>query len=401
MPSRPSPSSDWSVRQSSAQKSFSKIPSPAFAYGLDILSHTGEMDFDTILSFAQKDALFSVNQTFDQTISVLDFPSAQKKFPFIQKKLGTLLSLDNKFESFHLANVKNILVIVVPENVHASSPLSIVPGAGVFEHILIYVQKNASITLLHNEKDIQPHPCEFHSTAVEIFAEENARVTYTSTQTYTNVRNHFAFKRAHVEKNASVDWFWSEFGSTFSKLDVTSFLVGENASSKNIGIFLGNAAQVSDIHAAVHHLAPRTHSELLARGVLDDSSKNIYRGLVKMTKDAPGSVGPQRADVLLLSPSSEADPVPMLEIEGSDIRCTHAATVSRMDASKLFYLASRGIDESSARSLYINGFLSRLLEHFPIPSIVSESRSRIARKLGIAPLHEEESFLHSPEHVFV
>lgn len=401
MPSRTASLTQWPSRQSAAQKSFAALPSPALSYGLDILSHSGEVDFDTILSFAQKDVLFSVNETFDQTISVLDFPSAQKKFPFLEKKLGTLLSAEDKFESFHLANVKNILVIVVPENVHASSPLSIVPGAGVFEHVLIYVQKNASISILHHEKDIQPHPCEYHSTAVEIFAEENARVTYTSTQTYSSVRNRFAFKRAHVEKNASVDWFWSEFGAVFSKLDVSSFLAGENASSKNIGIFLGSATQVSDIHAAVHHLAPRTHSELLARGVLDDSSKNVYRGLVKMTKDAPGSVGTQRADVLLLSPASEADPVPMLEIEGSDIRCTHAATVSRMDASKLFYLASRGIDESTARSLYINGFLSRLLERFPASSIINESRSRISRKLGISPSVEEESFLHSPEHVFV
>lgn len=393
-----SASASFSSLQSSARKTFPTLPLPSLKYGLDISTQPDSIDFSAISSVASKDVIFPVNETLENGVFVCDLSVLRERFPLLEKKIGSLLSLQNYFESFHLSNVKNILAIVVPEHVHVANPVAIAPGLSVFEHVVVFAQKNSSISLVHVEKDIQKEHHPFHSTAVEIFAEENARVSYTSIQALSPTRQRIAFKRARVEKNASVDWHWAEFGSQFVKLDVSSILNGEHASTKNYGVYLGNHSQILDVDASVHHLAPNTKSELLARGVLDDSSKNVYKGLIKMTHVASGSVGTQRADVLVLSPLAEADPVPMLEIEGSDIRCSHAATVSRLDENKLFYLVSRGLDEKTARSLYITGFLDHLLARFPSLSIVSESRSHITTKLGLSSL-EEESFLHSPAEV--
>jgi Fe-S cluster assembly scaffold protein SufB len=390
-------SDSWTARRASAQKSFPTLNEPTFAYGLDISTHPGAFDFDAISRAAEQDDVFSLHETLPSGVVRCDLITAQKLFPFVEKKLGTLLSPENKLESFHLSRVKNVLVVVIPPNTNVEEPLPILPHSNVFEHVFVWAQKNSSVSLTHIEKDPPSIHHTFRSTAVEIFAEDHSRVSYTSIQSFSSACQRIAFKRAHVSAHASVDWHWAEFGSLFSKVDVSSHLIGERASTKNLGIYLENGTQVMDIDANVYHSAPHTRSELLARGVLDDSSKNAYKGLIKMSHVASGSVGNQRADILVLSPLAEADPVPMLEIEGSDIRCSHAATISRLDAAKLFYLASRGLDESTSRSLVISGFLDYLLARFPSLNIVDESRSLIRLKLGLSP--REESFLHSPAEV--
>lgn len=61
---------------------------------------------------------------------------------------------------------------------------------------------------------------------------------------------------------------------------------------------------------------------------------------------------------------AEIDAVPMLEIENQDVRCSHAATVGRIDAEKLFYLMSRGIDRAAAEQILIDGFVEPYLSKF-------------------------------------
>ena len=385
------------ARQLLAQKAFDKLPVPVLKYGLDISTQTKPFDFAAIARSNASEKIISRFETLENGVILADLASASARFPFVAQNWSTLLSLENKFESFHMANVKKTLVIIIPADAQLSAPLPISYASNAFEHIFIWAQKNSSVSLLHVEHDaVETTHTNYRSAAVEIFADENARVSYTSIQTLSPSVERISVKRSRVEKDASVEWHWAEFGAHFVKSDVSSYLNGENASTKNVGVYFGNASQVFDIDANVRHLAPHTHSELLARGVLDDSSKNVYKGLIKMTKDAKGSAGTQRADVLVLSPQAEADPVPILEIEGDDIRCSHAATVSRLDAFKLFYLTSRGLDETTARSLYIHGFLDHLLSRFPTLNVISDSRMCVAKKLGSAsedgthPLHFAE-----------
>ncbi|MBM3282357.1 MAG: SufD family Fe-S cluster assembly protein [Candidatus Diapherotrites archaeon] len=399
-----SPSSQsvsWRNRQQLAQKSFPSLKDVSFTYGLDISSSIKPFDYAQISTAASHDPIFALNERVESGISVMDYSTASAAFPFVDSLIGSLLSSESKLELFHLSNVKNVLVMVVPENTHATSPIAIVPGKSIFEHVFIFVGKNSRVSFVHLEKDLQKTGVNYRSSVVEIFAEENAHVAYSSIQSFSSTVERVSFKRSRVSTNARVDWFWSELGSSFVKSDVSSFLVGENASSQNVCVHVQNNAQIFDLDARAIHTHPQTKSTLLSRGVLDGESKNVYKGLIRMTKDAPHSHGEQRADVLVLSPTAEADPVPMLEIEGSDIQCSHAATVSRLDASKLFYLSSRGLDDSVARALYIYGFLDHALSRFPSAEIISESRSRILRKLGLSSLNVEESLLVSPPQVMV
>ena len=95
--------------------------------------------------------------------------------------------------------------------------------------------------------------------------------------------------------------------------------------------------------------------------MLSDDAKAIVRGLVRVEKGAHGSVSRQKEETLLLADTAEIDAIPTLEIEEPDVRCAHAATVGRLDAEKLFYLQSRGLDRAAAEATLVEGFLEPYL----------------------------------------
>ncbi|MDZ4256745.1 MAG: SufD family Fe-S cluster assembly protein [archaeon] len=352
----------FSMRQQQAANGFSALPYPTFTYGLDIRS-TLALPVETHMrasSIPQEPLLHPLP---DGAI-FCDLPTAMHTHShIIEPYLGSLLSSQNKFEAFHLSMIKNGFFLYLPPHVQVKEPILIPSLPDAVSHLFIYASPHSSATIFHPENDDGQKS--FRSSAVEMVAEEGARIHYSSLQDFSGVDHRFSFKRARIGKDASVDWHWAEFGSAFTKLDVISFLEGANASTQNIGVFVEKGSQSMDIDARAYHRAPHTHSHLLARGVLDDYPKNVYKGLLNMRPEARGAVGNQRVDVLLLSPHAEADPVPALEIEGSDVRCSHAATVGRLDKERLFYLASRGLDEDAARALYIRGFLEHILSQFP------------------------------------
>jgi Fe-S cluster assembly scaffold protein SufB len=136
-----------------------------------------------------------------------------------------------------------------------------------------------------------------------------------------------------------------------AEVDVTSLLCGADR-------------QCFDLRYEIIHAAPRTVSNLRVGSVLSGDAKAIVRGLVRVEKNAPGCISRQKEETLLLSDMAEIDAVPMLEIENQDVRCSHAATVGRIDAEKLFYLMSRGIDRAAAEQILIDGFVEPYLSKF-------------------------------------
>lgn len=120
-----------------------------------------------------------------------------------------------------------------------------------------------------------------------------------------------------------------------------------------------------DLGITTEHRAPHTVSNLAAKGVLSGKAQAVVRGLVRIEREAPGSDGYQRCDTLLLSPAAEVDPIPNLEINTNDVRCTHGVTTGRLNAEQLFYLQSRGFSDAAARDLLVGGFLTTMLRLWP------------------------------------
>ena len=131
-------------------------------------------------------------------------------------------------------------------------------------------------------------------------------------------------------------------------LDILGIIVGKKNSSFNI-----NTDQI--------HIAPKSKSNLLVKGILYDKSKFLFRGLIKIEKSGQKTKAYQKNQNLLMSKDAFVDTKPYLEILADDVYCTHGSTTGKIDKDSIYYLNSRSIDDNKAKGLIIRGFLNEVL----------------------------------------
>lgn len=139
-------------------------------------------------------------------------------------------------------------------------------------------------------------------------------------------------------------------------------LVGEGAQADIFGIVLGNDAHEIQINTLQDHQAPNTMSNLLIKSALSGRSQFKYEGFIKVEKGAQRTNAYQRNENLMLSSEAKSESKPALEILANDVRCTHSATMGKVDKDQLFYLQSRGIPLKAATSLIVEGFFQSILD---------------------------------------
>ena len=124
-----------------------------------------------------------------------------------------------------------------------------------------------------------------------------------------------------------------------------------------IGRFNLTGDQVSRWDIEIIHAAPNTSSETNIKGVVDGSAQAFVNGTIKVLPSAVGTQAFLEERILLVSENAKAEAIPNLEIETDQVHCSHAATVGKIDEEELFYLATRGISENSAKEMIASGFL--------------------------------------------
>lgn len=248
-------------------------------------------------------------------------------------------------ESREIGKIEEYL-FTVPANTINEQPvaISIAPkeqNAGV--KVMMEVGAKAQVCFVQN---IQLK--EYCELEVNVHVAEGAQVEYVIVQ---NVYENGFLKstyRGQVDKGGSLTWFDVEMGGKIISADIQTNLVGENATGRTFGIFMGSAAQAFDIRHRTNHLAGQTASLMESKGVLDGMAKAIYRGLIHIPTGIVKCNGFERSDVLLLSKQAQVSNIPELEIGNNDVQCGHASTISRIDKEKLFYFGSRGISSEEA-----------------------------------------------------
>lgn len=175
---------------------------------------------------------------------------------------------------------------------------------------------------------------------VEIEAKENEKLTYVLLDTGQGGKKSISFK-----------------------------INGQGSQVQILGIIIAKQGERT-LHTLQHHLKPDTTSDLLVKSVLFNQSKLNYRGLIKIDQQAQRSNAYQRDENLLMSDGAKVDTRPELEIEANDVRCTHGATIGKIDEELLFYLMSRGITPRQAERLVITGFLDGVINRIPDKQVV-------------------------------
>jgi len=140
----------------------------------------------------------------------------------------------------------------------------------------------------------------------------------------------------------------------------------ENVNLEIYGLYVGKGNDQFNIKTIQHHIAPNSFSNLLVKGVFFDQAKFFYRGLVRIEKGAQKSHAYQKNQNLVLSSNVDIDSKPDLEILANDVFCTHGSTTGYLNEEQIFYLKSRGLNDSQAKDLLIEGFVGEIKEKLKV-----------------------------------
>ena len=167
-------------------------------------------------------------------------------------------------------------------------------------------------------------------------------------------------KKAFVERDAKMSWYIGMFGSQLSRCKTDSIMKGSGSSAEDVQIIFGIRNQSFDITSNLLHWGTNSRGRVLVKSVLKDSSKSLFKGMIKIGKDARGTESYLAGHAILLDKGSKSDSIPGLEIETNEVKATHSASVAQIDENQIFYLMTRGLSREGAKREIVNGFLEPL-----------------------------------------
>jgi Fe-S cluster assembly protein SufD len=288
--------------------------------------------------------------------------------------LGELVGADEKFAAHNAAEWSNGLLVRVQPGVVLEKPLYVritnsVDGGALFWRLLVVAEADSRFSLIEEYSSTEQGLAGYTNAAAEVFVEQGAKLEYVSIQNLSPETWHFASHRARVGRDAELDWVAGGFGSKKGKTRIENDLAGQGATSRVTGCYFADGAQQLDYDTLQKHLAPNTTSDFAFKGVLRDQARAVWRGMIRVAKDAQKTNAYQENRNLLLSPRAHADSIPGLEIEANDVRCTHGATVSQVNRDELFYCMARGLSRSEAELLIVRGFYQEIFDRIELAPV--------------------------------
>jgi Fe-S cluster assembly protein SufD len=294
--------------------------------------------------------------------------------PEDHERLGTLVGHDEKFAAHNAALWKHGLLIEIPKGVVVEQPLYVrisnaAENGSVFFRLLVVAGEGSQATLIEEYTSATPALSGYSNAVAELFVEQAAQLEYVSLQNLSSETWHFATHHAQVGRDARLDWVAGGFGSKKGKIRIQNDLAGPGAESRVTGAYFADGEQHLDYDTFQEHIAPSTTSDFAFKGALRDRATAVWRGMIRVEKDAQKTNAYQENRNLMLSTQAHADSIPGLEILANDVRCTHGATLGQVDREQLFYLMARGLSRAEAERLIVRGFFQDILDRIELEPV--------------------------------
>lgn len=281
--------------------------------------------------------------------------------------------LYDKFSAMHAAFWKGGSLLYVPRGVVIEKPLCALAALGEGQvdlgHTLIVLEEGAESTFLAESHSMPGCDSGLHVGAVEMLLAPGSSLRYVNLQEWGTGVWHFSHQKAVIDRDASIQWTIGALGSKLAKVNQHVALAGTGADAQVNGVIFSEGKQHLSYHTLQHHEAPGCHSDLLYKCALQDDSRTVWRGMIKVDPLGQKTDGYQRNDNLILNPSARADSIPGLEIEADDVRCTHGATTGRVDDEMIYYCQARGLTREEAVRLIVSGFFQQVSDRIPLESV--------------------------------
>jgi Fe-S cluster assembly protein SufD len=305
-------------------------------------------------------------------IEIVSAPEGIRFEPLPTDYDAKLIPDDDKFALENLARWEHGLLVHVPKGVELEKPLYVQvtsSGGPLFWRMVVIADEGARFSLIEDLSSAAPDTEAYTNAVVELFVDPFAKIEYVSLQNLSRETWHFGRYKAWLERDSELDWVIGGFGSKRGKVWIENDLAGQGATSRVTGAYFADGDQHLDYDTFQEHIAPSTESDFAFKGALRENASAVWRGMIRVEQDAQKTNAYQENRNLLLSDKAHADSIPGLEIMANDVRCTHGATLGRVNREELFYLMARGLSRAEAERLIVRGFFQDVLDRIELEPV--------------------------------
>jgi Fe-S cluster assembly protein SufD len=295
-----------------------------------------------------------------------------------ERHLGKIAAFDtHAFTALNTAFIRDGAFIELQPDAVVDQPIHLIfVSEGQGESIshprnLIVAAQNSRATIIESYICIRD-TAYFTNAVTEISLGEGARLDHYKIQRESETSFHVGTTQIRQARDSQLHSFSFAVGGSLARTNIYTTLEGNAATCTLNGLYLADGTQHIDNQTSIEHIAPNCPSHEIYKGILDGRSHGVFNGKVYVHPEAQKTDGKQSNNNLLLSPTARVDTKPQLEIFADDVKCTHGATVGRLDALAMFYLNSRGIGPETARTLLTYAFAADVLETIELEPMKSE-----------------------------
>ncbi len=288
----------------------------------------------------------------------------------------------NGFTALNLA-FADVVVVKIPKETVIEKPFEFNfkadENSANFPHIVVMAEAGSKATIIENyESDFRS----FTNSAIQIFVEDNANLTHYRVQKESADSLNIGTSEITLGRGSLYNSTNINLGAKLSRHDIHLKFTAPGGEAFVDGLYLIGDEQHHDTHSVIDHALPNCISHQTYKGIVDGKARAVFNGKIFVRENASGTDGYQSNKNLLLSNEARVDTKPQLEIYNDDVKCAHGATVGQLEEEELFYLLSRGLNETLARNLLTYGFAEEIVNKIGIESIKKQLDEAVLNRLN-------------------
>jgi Fe-S cluster assembly protein SufD len=308
----------------------------------------------------------------------------------LEKHLARLAPVEaSAFTALSTAFMRDGGLVYVPANTDLVRPVHLVfvstakaGGSVTHPRNLIVVGAGSRASIIESYVTLAEGTSYWTNAVTEVLAGANSWIEHTRIQRESERAYHIGLTHVEQERDSHYRSFSLAMGGALARHNLTARLNGENVETLMYGLYLTRGDQVVDNHTAIHHDQPNCRSWEVYKGVLDGRSRAVFNGKVFVKPAAQKTDAKQTNRNLLLSDAAKVNTKPQLEIFADDVKCTHGATVGRLDDIALFYARSRGVPVDKAQLLLTYAFAAEVTSEVVLEPVRDELERLVRERLG-------------------
>jgi FeS assembly protein SufD len=291
--------------------------------------------------------------------AIKDHPDKIKKsFELTDPKTDKYTALNNAFfNSGIFIYIPSGLVL--EKTIHLISSLSMDQTSTISRNVVIG-EENCKASVVQELYAPNSAKQQAYLELLNVIVNQNTELDVITLQAMDQSAINFSTRKANIGRDGRMNWYLGLFGSLLSRYKIDNYLTGIGANATDTEVVFGNKNQSFDITSNLIHEAPSTTGRVLEKSVLKDTSKSLFKGMIRIEKEAHHAESYLSGHSILLDKGAKSDSIPGLEIFTNDVKATHSASVAQIDDEHLFYLGTRCLNKSDAQKIIVEGFLEPL-----------------------------------------